>query len=70
MPEITDAQVIESMQQHGTGFVRALALAARYADPADLRLIKKTWVATWANYARMSEMPPPETHIKHLGHEY
>lgn len=47
-----DLNVIEAMEKYGGSFVRALASAARHADPENLQKIKDTWPDYWAKYSR------------------
>lgn len=50
------------MDQYGGSFVRALASAARLADPTNLAAIKEAWPHYWAKYAGMTagaDQPTP-----------
>lgn len=50
-----DAAVLEAMQRDGGSFVRALANAARFADPENLAKIKATWPEYWATYTARAQ---------------
>jgi len=41
------------MEQHGGGFVRALATAYRFADPDNRRRIKSAFPEIWERYSEM-----------------
>lgn len=45
-----DLKVIEAMEKHGGGFVKALAEAARRADSENLAKIKAAWPEYWKQY--------------------
>ena len=47
-----DYWTIEAMAKYGGSFVKALAEAARRADPQNLAKIKATWVEYWAEYEK------------------
>lgn len=47
-----DYWTIEAMAKYGGSFVKALAEAARRADPQNLAKIKSTWVEYWAEYEK------------------
>lgn len=49
-----DFKVIEMMRQYGGSFVKALGLAARYADPDNLERIKKAWPEYWQKYSDLA----------------
>ena len=55
MTQITDLEVIEEMELRGGSFVRALAAAARYADPINLAKIKAAWPEYWEAYRSLVE---------------
>ena len=51
-PEYTaDQRIIENMISYGGSFVKSLGLAARNADPDNLRRIKETWPEYWFKYS-------------------
>lgn len=41
---------IEAMAKYGGSFVKALAEAARRADPVNLRKIREAWPEYWSEY--------------------
>ena len=45
-----DIETIDRMQRYGGLFCKALAIAARVADPDNLRKIKDTWPGFWERY--------------------
>ena len=47
-----DYWTIEAMAKYGGSFVKALAEAARRADPQNLAKIKSTWIEYWAEYEK------------------
>ena len=47
-----DYWTIEAMAKYGGSFVKALAEAARRADPQNLAKIKTAWVEYWAEYEK------------------
>lgn len=47
-----DYWTIEAMAKYGGSFVKALAEAARHADPQNLAKIKTTWVEYWTEYEK------------------
>lgn len=47
-----DYWTIEAMEKYGGSFVKALAEAARHADPQNLAKIKTTWVEYWMEYEK------------------
>lgn len=47
-----DHWTVEAMSNYGGSFVKALAKAARFADPSNLELIKKTWPKYWKDYEK------------------
>lgn len=55
MNDDKDYYTIEAMGQFGGSFVSALANAARFADPNNLRKIKETWSEYWAEYEKMGQ---------------
>jgi hypothetical protein len=46
---------IAMMDKYGGSFVRALAAAWRYADPANRYLIESTWAGEFEKYAAFQE---------------
>ena len=50
----SDYAVIEAMSKRGGAFVRALAEAARVADPENLARIRDKWPEYWAEYTRIA----------------
>ena len=50
-----DHVVLETMMRYGGSFARALAQAARFADPENLKRIKATWPELWAKYSAMAQ---------------
>jgi len=49
-----DLRTIDAMETYGGSFVKALAVAARRADPENLIRIKATWPEYWKQYADMA----------------
>jgi len=47
-----DYWTIEAMTKYGGSFVKALAEAARRADPQNLARIKTAWPEYWAEYEK------------------
>ena len=47
-----DYWTIEAMAKYGGSFVKALAKAARHADPQNLVKIKTTWIEYWMEYEK------------------
>lgn len=47
-----DYWTIQAMSKYGGSFVKALAEAARRADPANLAKIKKAWPEYWSEYEK------------------
>jgi len=45
-----DMWTIDAMESQGGGFVHALSILARRADPKNLQKIKDTWPEYWADY--------------------
>jgi len=54
--ELTDVEVLEAMDHYGGAFMRALAEAARRADPWNLAKVKATWAEEWAEYAVLAQL--------------
>lgn len=52
---VQDYWTIEAMAKFGGSFVKALAEAARHADPANLRKIKGAFELYWAQYVRIGQ---------------
>ena len=52
---VPDAAVIRAMATYGGGFAKALAEAAKRADPENLRRIKTTWADYWQDYSRAAQ---------------
>ena len=50
-----DYWTIEAMAKYGGSLVKALAEAARRADPQNLAKIKSAWVEYWAEYERTGQ---------------
>jgi hypothetical protein len=48
--KITDQQIIEAMREYGGGFAHSLAVAASYADAANLERIKRAFPEYWRAY--------------------
>ncbi len=48
-----DNKIVEAMEKYGGSFVKALAEAARHADPINLQKIKDTWSNYWNDYKKM-----------------
>jgi hypothetical protein len=70
-----DLAITDAMEQYGGSFVKALAVAARRADPDNLAKIKATWPEYWQRYTEMVEMPQPTSVSKvtvrsNLGRNY
>lgn len=51
---MSDELVIEAMMRFGGSFVSALGQAAMYADPENLRRMKRTWPEYWERYEAMA----------------
>jgi hypothetical protein len=47
-----DYWTIEAMAKYGGSFVKALAEAARRADPQNLARVKTAWPEYWAEYEK------------------
>lgn len=45
-----DHWTIEAMSAYGGSFVKALSVAARYADSFNLAKIKRAWPEYWTDY--------------------
>jgi hypothetical protein len=58
-----DRNVVNAMTQYGGGFVKALAEAARKADPTNLEAIKNAWPDYWVKYSGMVDTPPPSPRV-------
>ena len=56
-----DYWTIEAMAKYGGSFVKALAEAARRADPQNLARIKMAWPEYWAEYEKTGH----ELEVKH-----
>ena len=52
--KVETAHVIEAMQRNGGHFVRALAVAATFADEPNLERLKRAWPEYWSKYAEMA----------------
>ena len=52
----TDAEVIRAMRKFGGSFVQALAIAARSADPENMRRLKEAWPEYWMQYTAFAAM--------------
>lgn len=50
-----DPATITAMQEYGGSFVRALGIAASYADPDNLARLKAAFPEYWARYAEMAQ---------------
>lgn len=48
-----DYMIVDAMEKYGGSFVKALAEAARHADPTNLQKIKDTWSNYWEAYKKM-----------------
>jgi hypothetical protein len=51
----TDYEIVQTMEQRGGSFVRALAAACHCADPVNFAKIKATWPDYFEEYAEMHE---------------
>jgi len=49
-----ELQIIEKMEQYGGSFVKALAAAARRADPYNLGKLRQTFKEYWDTYREMT----------------
>jgi hypothetical protein len=49
-----DLLIMDAMELFGGSFVKALANAARMADPINLAKIKATWPDYWDTYREMA----------------
>ena len=47
-----DIWTLDAMEEQGGSFVKALANAARHADPVNFQKIKDTWPDYWKDYER------------------
>lgn len=50
-----DYNIVDAMEKYGGSFVRALAEAARRADPINFLLIKNTWPEYWRQYQEIAK---------------
>lgn len=54
-----DYQTLENMEHYGGGFVKALAGAARHADPYNLKKLKKTFSNYFRDYTFVEDTDKP-----------
>lgn len=52
--EESDLRITEAMEKYGGSFVKALAVAARRADPYNLGKLRQTFKEYWSTYDEMS----------------
>lgn len=48
-----DTAILDQMESRGGSFIRALSVAARYADQENLSRIKTAWADEWDYYRKM-----------------
>lgn len=60
MNAVTDRDVIRAMELHGGSFASHLAIAATYADDANLARIKQAFPELWDIYRAHAERMPEQ----------